>query len=69
MVLELLKSDLPGMFCLIILQPESVSKICMTLFDQVARDGISVLTSWKVSSGGRVDIENDIEKSAILQHF
>ena len=45
MVLKSLKSDPPGMFCLIILQLESLSKICMTLFfDQVARDGKSVLT-------------------------
>ena len=44
MVLKSLKSDPPGTFCLIILQPVSLSKICMTLFDQMARDGKSVLT-------------------------
>ncbi len=44
MVLKPLKIRPPGTFCLIILQPEGLSKTCMILFDQVARDAKNVKT-------------------------
>ncbi len=44
MVLKPLKIIPPGTFYLIILQPDRLSNICMTLFNQVARDAKNVLT-------------------------
>ncbi len=54
MVLKSLKSDPPGTFCLVILQPESLSKICMTRFWQVARDGKSVIQIFDRWSGYKI---------------
>ena len=39
MVLQSLKADPPGTFCLIILQPESLSKICYKIIKQNTPEG------------------------------